>query len=361
MTDETDLPELRDQIDAIDNQLLTLLARRADLVPKIIAAKKRLGMRTVDPEREQAILARLSGKGAGSFPPAAIRAVFREIMSGSVALQRSISVAYLGPEGTYSHLAARQLFGLSPTYVEESTIAGVVDSVRRGRTDHGVVPLENSTEGAVTSALDALLEGGCLIRREIILPIEHCLMSHGASLNDIRRVYSHPQAIAQCRGWLAESVPQATQVHTASTTAAVRKAAADPEGAAIGSTLASELFNLPILRERIQDHHQNETRFGMISLEDAKPTGNDRTTIAFAVGDDLETGALRRTLELIEHRGVSLTRIESRPRPGSAWRYLFIADLEGHRTDEAVAGAIQDLDAACAKLLILGSYPRFAG
>jgi chorismate mutase/prephenate dehydratase len=352
------LDDLRAEIDAIDDQLLTLLAKRADLVPKIIEAKKALGMRTVDPEREQAILDRLAERGAGAFPSSAVRAVFREIMSGSVSLQRTIRVAFLGPEGTYSHLAARQLFGFAPTYLEESTIAGVVDSVRRGRADHGVVPLENSTEGAVTTALDALLEGGCLIRREHILPIEHCLMARASTLAGIRRVYSHPQALAQCRGWLSESLPQAQLVHTASTTAAVREALADAEGGAIGSAFASELMGLPILRERVQDQHQNATRFAMISAQDAKATGQDKTTLAFAVGDDLEQGALRRTLEIIEKHGVSLTRIESRPRPGEAWRYLFIADLEGHRTDPAVAGAIADLEASCAKVLLLGSYPR---
>lgn len=354
-----DLDALRRDIDAIDNELLSLLARRAHLLPEVIAAKQAKGLPVVDPERERALLDRLVARGAAPFPSEAIRAVFREIMSASVSLQRPIRVSFLGPPGTWSHLAARHMFGFAPQYLEESTISAVVDAVRRGRSNHGVVPVENSTEGSVSPAVDALLEGGVMIRRELILPIEHCLMSRTSDLSALRRIFSHAQALGQCRSWLAENLPGVQLVQTASTTVAVREAAGDPEAGAVGSPFASELFDLPIVRERIQDHAQNATRFVMISTEDAAPTGDDRTTIAFALADDGETGALRRALEDIEGAGVNMTRIESRPRPGESWRYVFIADLVGHRTEAPIAGALERLEKRSAGLRILGSYPRF--
>ena len=356
-----DLDALRDEIDGIDDQLLRLLARRAELLPEIRAAKEARGLPAVDPEREQAVLDRLCARGAAPFPPEAVRAVFREIMSASVSMQKPIEVSFLGPLGTFSHLAARRMFGFAPQYREEATIAAVVDAVRRGRSDHGVVPIENSTEGSVSSAIDALLEGGCRIRRELFLPVEHCLMAREADASALRRVFSHPQALAQCRGWLAENVPAAQLVHTPSTTAAVREALADPEAGAVGSRLASELFGLPVLRARIQDRHENSTRFVMVSSEDARPTGDDRTTVAFALADDHEKGALRRALEAIEREGINMTRIESRPRAGEAWRYVFIADLLGHRSEPAIEAALERLESICVRVLVLGSYPRAHG
>ncbi|MEM9691910.1 MAG: prephenate dehydratase [Myxococcota bacterium] len=353
-----DLDELRAAIDAIDDEMLDLLRRRAELIPQIQARKAATGVTTVDPKREQAIFDRLLQKGAGPFPAYAIKAVFREIMSASVSMQKKIAVSYLGPEGTYSHLAAQRLFGYAPTYREEATIAGVVQAVRDGQVDHGVVPIENSTEGTVTSALDALLEGGCAISQELILGIEHCLLARTPQLADVRRVYSHPQALAQCRDWLHANLPRVQLVHTESTTAAVRKALSDDEGGAIASSLASEIFSVPVLRTGVQDRRDNATRFIVVSQKDASPTGDDRTSIAFHLGDDQRPGSLHRVLSRLEEKGVNLTRIESRPRREQAWRYVFIADLEGHRDDRPISTALAGLTETCEWLLILGSYPR---
>jgi chorismate mutase/prephenate dehydratase len=358
MSDD-ELRKLRDRIDAIDGGILDLLAERAEVVGAVAEAKRATGTAAVDPEREKALLESLLARGAGAFPRPAILAVFREILSGCVSLQARVTVAYLGPQGTYSHVAARTFFGYAPAYVEETTIDGVFDAVRSGRAAYGVVPLENSTEGSVAGVLDALLEGGCMIRRELVLPISHCLLSRAASVAEIARVYSHSQALAQCRRWLAQNLPQAQVVHTASTAMAVREALGDAAGAAIGSVLASEIHGVPILRERIQDIAGNATRFVMIGAADARPTGRDRTTLAFTIEGDRERGALRRTLEVLDEHGVNMTRIESRPSRDRAWHYVFVVDVEGHREDVAVGAALDALRARCPSLVVLGSYPRY--
>jgi chorismate mutase/prephenate dehydratase len=354
-----DLVEVRHRIDSVDERLLALLAERADLVAIVADAKRESGTSTVDPERENALLARLIERGAGRFPREAIVAVFREIMSASVSLQAQVRVAYLGPAGTFSHLAARTLFGYAPAYVEEATIEGVFDAVARGRANYGVVPLENSSEGSVASAIDALIGDGCLIRREVVIAIEHCLMGRMPGLSHVERVYSHPQALGQCRAWLARALPDAQLVYTASTSAAAQQAVLDPGGAAIGSALASELYGLPILAERIQDYANNQTRFVMIGSEPAKPTGSDKTTLAFSITDDRRRGSLRRTLSSFDKNGVNLTRIESRPSRVEPWRYVFVVDVEGHIEEEHVARALTALREKCEWVKVLGSYPRY--
>ncbi len=353
------LGEVRVRIDAVDERLLELLSERADLVARVADAKRENGISTVDPERENAVLRRLLERGAGRFPREAILAVFREIMSASVSLQATVTVAYLGPAGTFSHLAARTLFGYAPAYLEEATIEGVFDAVARERASYGVVPLENSSEGSVVSAIDALLGNGSVIRREVVIPIEHCLMGREQGLSSVERVYSHPQALAQCRAWLARAIPDAQLVQTSSTAAAAQQARLDPAGAAIGSLLASELYALPILAERIQDHAHNQTRFVMIGKEPAKPTGSDKTTLAFSITDDRRKGSLRRTLGSFDRNGVNMTRIESRPSRVEPWRYVFIVDVEGHADDEHVARALEALRTKCEWVKVLGSYPRY--
>lgn len=354
-----DLDALRERIDGVDSGLLALLAERAELVAGISEAKRARGLTTVDPERENALLERVLARGAGRFPPQAIVAVFREIMSASVSLQAGVTVAFLGPAGTHSHAAARTLFGYAPRYVEAATIEGVFDAVHRGRAEYGVVPFENSSEGGVASAIEGLLGGESVIRREIVLPIEHCLMGSMGAIPGVERVYSHPQGLAQCRRWLSENLPRAQLVHTTSTAAAVQEARRDAGGAAIGSALASEIHALPILAERIQDHDRNETRFVMIGHEHAKPTGTDKTTLAFTIRDDRSRGSLRRTLTCLDEHGVNMTRIESRPRRGEPWRYVFVVDVEGHRDDPPVAAALDALADRCDWVRVLGSYPRY--
>jgi chorismate mutase/prephenate dehydratase len=350
------LDDLRNRINTIDDQILALLEQRADVVALVAREKARAGIATYDPEREREVLDRLAKKGAGRFPRESIVAVYREVMSACLAIQAPVTVAFLGPEGTFTHIAARRLFGLAARYSEAATIEGVFDAVRRGSAAYGVVPIENSTEGSVTFAVDALLEGGVLIRRELVLEVSQCLLSVADKLTAVERVYSHPQALAQCRGWLARNLAGAQIIQTASTAGAVRDAAVDPGGAAIGSRLAGEIHDVPILRERIQDRAENATRFVMLAREDGPRTGDDKTTLGFPLPD--ERGALRRVLEIFDAAGVNLTRIESRPSRQKAWEYVFLVDVEGHRDDETVARAIEALGARCESVAVLGSYPR---
>lgn len=350
------LRDLRLQIDRLDDQLLDLLEERARLVEQVAVCKRQGDApRFHDPEREREILARLTAR-AGRLPREAVRTIFREVISACLALEQPLRVAFLGPEGTFTHMAARSLFGLGARYREASTIAGVFDAVRGGDAACGVVPIENSTEGSVTLTADALIEGDLRIQQELILDVNHSLLSLSPGLLSVRRVHSHPQALAQCRAWLLRNLPQAELLTANSTAAAVREALLDEGAAAIGSRLAGELYGAPALAERIQDRPENATRFVVIAATDAPPSGDDRTTVAFSLRD--EPGALRRALTLFDDAGLNLTRIESRPSLRRPWDYVFLVDLEGHRSDAKVVQALASLRERCADLRVLGSYPR---
>ncbi len=347
----------REQIDKLDDAILDLLAQRASVAQEIAAVKRAAKLAVFhDPERERQVLSRLVDKGGKRFPPAAIRAVFREVMSACLSVEQPLRVAYLGPEGTFSHLAARRLFGLQARYRDCATIDAVFDAVSSGDATYGVAPFENSTEGAVSMTSDALVEGSLVIRQEYVLPIAHCLLSRAATLSQITTVYSHPQALAQCRHWLSKHLPRAQIVQTTSTTAAAREAQTDERAAAIASDIAAEIHNLPIVRTKIQDRAENATRFVVIARDDAPPTGRDRTTLAFGVADG--KGALRRVLSIFEDENVNLTRIESRPNRARAWHYIFLVDVEGHRRDESLKRAIAKVSKATDFIKVMGSYPR---
>ncbi|WP_394850626.1 prephenate dehydratase [Pendulispora brunnea] len=360
------IESLRAQIDATDERILELLNERASLAVAIGHAKRaahtaanKEGAEKLlrDPERERAVLDRLSALAKGQFPQHAVRAVFREVMSGCLSLEQPLHVAFLGPEGTFTQMAARYLFGLSAQYREAATIEGVFDAVRTGDAALGVVAIENSTEGSVTLTADLLIEGNVVVREELVLLIEHALLARDSvPFSSVQRVYSHPQALAQCRGWLTKNLPGAQLVQTASTTAAARQALLDTAGAAVASPLAAELHGLTILRERIQDRTENATRFVVLGKEDAPRTGRDRTSLAFSVKD--ERGALRRVLSAFEEEGVNLSRLESRPSQQKPWDYVFLVDLEGHRTDDNVQRALENLRSACDMVKVLGSYAR---
>jgi chorismate mutase/prephenate dehydratase len=349
------LDDLRKRIDELDDAILTALDERARVVAEVGRAKRDANLPTYDPDRERLILDRLAAR-AGRFPPEAIRAVYREVMSACLALQEPLKIAYMGPEGTFSHAAARSFFGLAATYTETTTIEGVFDAVARREAQYGVAPIENSSEGSVDHALDALVGGELLIRAELELEVAQCLMSRAPGLASIERVYSHPQALGQCRVWLAKNLAGAQLVQSPSTAAAVREAAADPRAAAVSSKLASELYGVPLLRERIQDHAENVTRFVIVSLEDSAPTGSDKTTLAFSVRDG--RGALMRVLAIFDEEGINLSRIESRPSREKPWDYVFLADVEGHRTEPALARVMTRLAERCPFVKHLGSYPR---
>jgi chorismate mutase/prephenate dehydratase len=351
------LDDLRKRIDDLDDQILKLLDDRARVVGEVARVKRDANLPTYDPERERLVLDRLAAR-AGPFPGAAIRAVYREVMSACLALEQPIKVAYLGPEGTFSHAAARSMFGLAARYSEAATFEGVFDAVARRDAQHGIVPIENSTEGSSNTAIDALIDGKLLIRAELELEVAQCLLTSASGLASVERVYSHPQPLGQCRVWLAKNLAQAQVVQAQSTAAAVRDALGDPRGAAIAGKLASELYGLPIVRERIQDRPDNVTRFALVSLEDAPRTGNDKTTLAFGLREGQGRGALMRALSELDVEGINLTRIESRPSRAKQWDYVFLADLEGHREDEHVARGIERLRAQCSMVKHLGSYPK---
>jgi chorismate mutase/prephenate dehydratase len=351
------LSPLRKRIDDVDDRILTLLAERAEIAREVADVKRAADARSFhDPERERRVIERVAAKGAGRFPTDSLRVVFREVMSACLSLEEPLLVAFLGPEGTFSQMAAHRLFGLAARYHESTTIDGVFDAVRAGACAAGVVPIENSTEGSVTVTADALIDGDLFLRQELVLEISHCLLARAPTLAKIERVYSHPQALAQCRVWLGKNLPSAQIVQTTSTAQAAHEAREDERGAAIGSALAGEIHGLGIVREKIQDRAENATRFVVVSKEDAPRTGNDKTTIAFSVKDG--KGALRQVLSIFEDSGVNLTRIESRPSRQKAWDYVFFADLQGHKSDAPVAAALERASGHCPMVKMLGSYPR---
>jgi chorismate mutase / prephenate dehydratase len=351
------LDDLRKRIDDIDDGILKLLEDRASVVAEVAGAKREANLPTYDAERERRLLDRLAAR-AGHFPAAAIRAVYREVMSACLALQEPIKVAYLGPEGTFSHAAARSFFGLAATYCEATTFEGVFDAVARRQALDGVVPIENSTEGSVSNALDALVANDLLIRAEFELEVSQCLLTRAPSFVAIERVYSHPQPLGQCRVWLAKNLGSAVLVQSPSTAAAVREAMNDPGGAAIAGRLASELYGLAILRERIQDHPENFTRFIVVSEKDAPPTGDDKTTVAFSLRDGQGRGSLLRVLTILDEEGINLSRIESRPSREKPWDYVFLAEMMGHREDANVSRVMARLREKCPMVKHLGSYPK---
>lgn len=351
------LADARKKIDDLDTKILDLLAARADVAKEVAGIKRAARVEVFhDPERERQVLDRLVAKGGKHFPPDAIRAVFREVMSACLSVEEPLRVAYLGPEGTFSQMAARGLFGLQARYRECATIDAVFEAVESRDATYGVAPIENSTEGAVSITSDALIESKLRIRQEHIIPIAHCLLTRARSLSDILTVYSHPQALAQCRGWLVKHLPRAQVVQTTSTAAAAREAQTDDRAAAIGADLAAEIHDLPILRATIQDRPENATRFVVLAKEDAPPSGNDRTTLAFGVAD--KKGALRKVLTIFEANDVNLTRIESRPSRKHAWHYVFLVDVEGHRTDKNLARALRETARSADFVKVVGSYPR---
>lgn len=351
------LEELRRQIDTIDDSILSLLENRARVALKIAEAKREAGVVGFhDPERERELLGRLLSRGGGAFPSEAIRAVFREIMSGCLSLEEPLRVAFLGPEGTFSHIATHRLFGSSAHYRQATTIEGVFDDVSRGDATYGVVPIESAVEGSVDSTLDALMRNELKIRQEIVLEISHCLLSHAPSLAKIERVYSHPQALAQCRAWLATHLGFAETIPVTSTAKAAHEALSDPASAAVASLWAAKIHDLPVLCEKIQDQSHNVTRFVVIAQEDAPATGDDKTSLVFSTRDEI--GALRQVLSVFEEASINLSRIESRPSGNEVWEYNFFVDIEGHREEAHLAKALLEVGRRSEMLKLLGSYPH---
>ena len=354
---EQRLATVRADIDASDDEILRLLNQRATLVGEVAELKERLQVPFYVPSRERQIAERLSAQNPGPFPTEAIRSVFQEIFSACLTLEKKVRVVYLGPEGTFSHMAVKRQFGLSARATPIGTIPGVFEEVERGNADFGVVPIENTTEGVMNHTLDSFMESDLKISAEILLEITMCLLARaGTELGEIERVYSIPIAAAQVRRWLATNLPRATLVETRSTTEGARQAHDDARGAAVASELAAKLYDLAILRRNIQDLAHNMTRFLVVGRDQATPTGRDKTSLLLVTRD--EPGILYRVLGAFAQRGLNMSKIESRPSRRRPWEYVFFVDIDGHERDEAVAAALADLRASCETLKVLGSYPR---
>ena len=352
----TKLPALRQAIDALDDKLLELLNERARLVQEVGAIKAQLKQPFYVPERERQILERLQQANPGPFPTEALRPVFSEIISACLSLEHPLRVAFLGPEATFTHMAARTRFGLSARYVPAATVAGVFTEVAKGTADLGVVPIENSTEGVVNSTLDVLIDSELSITAEIAAEVSQCLLTRSGTLEGVQKVYSHPQALGQCRGWLSANLPNAAQIEVASTALAARLTKDDPVAAAVASELAGQLYDLKIAHRKIEDEVRNVTRFLVIGREVPPPTGRDKTSILFSLKD--AAGVLYKVLQPLADSGLNLTRIESRPSRRKLWDYVFFIDVDGHTGEPAVEAALRALEARCEFVKVLGSYPR---
>jgi chorismate mutase / prephenate dehydratase len=350
-----DLGDWRSRINDIDNQILHLLNQRAEAALQIGDLKRRQDAPSYAPEREAELITRLTAATRGPLPAEAIAAIWREVVSACRALEAPLTVAYLAPQGTFTHQAARERFGDATAYHPSRTIAEIFDDVERDRAQFGVVPVENSTDGAVNVTLDRLVSTDVQICGELTLEVAQHLLSHAADLADVKRVLSHPQGLGQCRGWLAEHLPDVPQEETASTAGAAEVAAADPRVAAIASELAGQLYGVPVLRRRIEDNRQNTTRFLVIGRRAGRPSGRDKTSILFAMPN--QPGALYRILEPFAQAGLNLTKIESRPAKRMPWDYVMFVDFEGHRETPAVAAALSEIAKRTLHLKILGSYP----
>ena len=350
------LSKLRDQIDSIDSELLKLISTRADLARQIGQLKSGVAYR---PEREAQVLARLNKLNSGPLSEEQVRCLFTEIMSVCRSLEQSLTVAYLGPCGTFSEEATLKRFGSMVTTSACGSIDEVFRRVESGEAGYGVVPVENSTEGGVGRTLDLLMQTPLKVCGEVQLPVHQFLLARNNDLARIKKIYSHPQSFAQCHEWLIANLPHlsgAERINSASNADAARLASEDEYAAAIAGKKAAEVFGLVICSENIEDDPKNTTRFLVIGAQDVAASGKDRTSLVMSVKN--RPGAIHELLEPLAHYGVSMSRLESRPsRTGGLWEYVFFVDIEGHQQDEKVSLALKGLREQAAFLKVLGSYP----
>lgn len=354
------LQDIRKKIDAIDQKILELLNDRARASRDI--GKLKEGQGIYAPHREKEVLSRLKKLNKGPLTPEAVDAIWREVMSFSISLEKKVTIAYLGPAVTYTHQAAQKKFGSSVEYAPCGSITDVFTDVASGRAEYGVVPVENSTEGAVNHTLDLFIDSELKIYGEIFLPVHHHLLSNGVPLAQITQIYSKDQVFGQCRQWLEAHLRHAEQVETASTSEAAQIVAnnSNQEGiACIASRIAADVYGLKVLASSIEDNPNNTTRFLVIARDEAKPTAGDKTSIVFEIRD--KAGALHDILVPFKKANINLTKIESRPSKKKAWSYFFFVDLEGHHDDARVKKALASLETHCTFLKVLGSYPKADG
>lgn len=347
------LSEIRAKIDALDSRLVELLSARARLAQQAWHAKGNAS--AYKPEREAQVLRRVRALNKGPLPAAGLARLFTEIMSVCRALEEQMAVAYLGPEGTFSQEAVFRHFGSSTGGRPLATIDEVFRAVESGESAYGVVPVENSTEGAVGRTLDLLLNTSAHICGEVMLPVRQNLMSNAKRRGDIRTVYSHTQSLAQCQQWLSRHLPEVERVAVVSNAEAARLAARDRRSAAIASRTAASLYGLKLLARNIEDDPKNTTRFAVIGAEAVSPSGRDKTSLILSTRN--VPGAVHDLLTPLARHGVSMTRLESRPARTGRWEYVFYIDIEGHQQEPRVAKALAALGRKAAFLKVLGSYP----
>ena len=349
------LEPLRRQIDAIDQQLVELLNQRARVVVEIGKVKRDGQTPIYAPDREQAVLAKVRQHNKGPLPTTCLEAIWRELMSGSFALERPLRIGYLGPPGSFSHLAARRKFGASVVYHPQDSIRHVFDELARDHIDLGLAPIENSSHGTVMETLDAFLDSGARVCAEVLINVHLNLLAN-CPLNQITRIYSKAEALSQCRIWLEQHLPNAELMAAPSTSKAVEHAAHEPNVAAVGTELAGELFSVKVLRHGIEDNPNNITRFFVIAHESPHPTGEDKTAIMFTAAH--QSGALANVLDVFRDHGLNLTQIDKRPSRRVNWEYFFFVDFDGHVADEPVRKAILEARKYCLQINVLGSFPK---
>jgi chorismate mutase / prephenate dehydratase len=350
------LQTLRGKIDHIDHQLLALITERAKVALEVGRFKQERHLEPYAADREKLVQKRLQKLNRGPLSTTNIHTIFREIMSACLALEKPLRVSYLGPEATFSHQAALRQFGHAAEFVQIPTIEGIFREVESRQSDFGVVPIENSTEGSVYRTLDLFMETPLKIVAEIALEVSLYLMSTASSVQKIRKIYSHPHALAECSRWLANNLPDVPVEALSSTAVAAKKAAEDPHAAAIASKIAASIYRLHILKEKIEDHPNNHTRFWVIGHQSPQKSGHDKTSIMFSVKD--EVGALYKALYPFYRNDVNITKIESRPVKERPWEYVFFVDLEGHTTTRALKKSLNEMDDMGLTLKILGTYPQ---
>jgi chorismate mutase/prephenate dehydratase len=350
-----DLHPLRDQIDGFDRQIVELLNARARVVVQIGKIKQQCNEPIYAPDREKTVLDKVRRLNKGPLPDRCLEAVYRELMSGSFALEKPLRIGYLGPPGSFSNAAAVRKFGSSVEYVPLADIPSVFQEVVRGHSDYGLVPVENSLHGGVVDTLDAFSSSSARICAEVKITVHHNLLAKGP-WELVRTVYSKPEVFSQCRQWLASTARDRDVQPAPSTSKAAEMAAAQPGVAAIGSTLAGELHGLHVLFENIEDDPDNQTRFFVIGREPARRSGDDKTAIMFTTAH--KPGALAEVLDVFKENGINLTDIEKRPSKKVNWEYYFFIDAEGHCDDPKMKESIEAARQHCLQLTVLGSYPR---
>ncbi len=355
MSVKDEMDDIRAKIDTIDDRILKLLQDRSLLSVEMGRIKRQENKVIFDPSREEEIISRIDAKCEPPMTRPIVEGIFREIFSASRSLQLRQKVAYLGPEGSFSHQAAFSVFSLDGDLVPYKDIEGVIHAVASSRTELGVVPVENSTEGMINRTLDMMASTRLCVIQEFMLPIRNCLLA-AIPKEKIRKVFSHPQPLAQCRLWLSSNLPRAEVIETASTSDAAMAARAHDDGAAVASSMAAELYGLSILAENINDFRENITRFWVISRSAAPVSGNAKTSIIVTL--DNRPGALYNALGVFARKGINLTKIESRPSKKSPWEYLFFIDFQGNLAEPNVQETIDEIKEFTRDMIILGSYPE---